>query len=119
MAKTESMVMTRHCKPLGLSVAVLACGLLLLPTPRTKAQGPSGPRDWQKHPAIVEIDTTHDIYAVGDAHGDYERLIAVLVAAKIVAADPGPPERARWQAGKAILVCPGDLIDRWDQSLRV
>jgi len=34
-------------------------------------------------PAIVEIDTTHDIYAVGDVHGDYERLISLLIAAKV------------------------------------
>ncbi len=76
-------------------------------------------RDWKKNPAIIEVDTKHDIYAVGDPHGDYERLLGVLVAARIVPADPGPPEKIQWQAGQAVLVCTGDLMNKWDQSLRV
>ena len=82
-------------------------------------QGRPEKRDWKTHPAIVELDTKHDIYAVGDPHGDYERLLGILVAAKIIPADPGPPEKVQWQAGQAVLVCTGDLLDKWDQSLRV
>ncbi|HYV36706.1 MAG TPA: metallophosphoesterase [Gemmataceae bacterium] len=104
---------------LRICVTALACLFVAFVTPPARAQDPSAKRDWQKQPAIVEIDTTHDIYAVGDPHGDYERLVALLVAAKIMPGDPGPPEKAQWQAGKAVLVCTGDLINKWDQSLRV
>jgi diadenosine tetraphosphatase ApaH/serine/threonine PP2A family protein phosphatase len=76
-------------------------------------------RDWKANPAIVEIDTPEDIYALGDVHGDYERLLTVLVAAKIIPGDPGAPEKVQWQAGKAVLVCTGDFINKWNQSLQV
>jgi len=88
---------------------------------QTKAQGKSAgiSRDWQKYPAVVEVDTKHDIYAVGDPHGDYERLVTVLAKAKIIAGDPGPPEKVQWTAGKAMLICTGDMIDKGPESLRV
>jgi hypothetical protein len=86
---------------------------------RASAQEKKPGRDWQKYPAIVEVDTPEDIYAFGDVHGDYERIISLLVAAKIIPDDPGPPEKAKWNAGKAVVVCTGDFIDKWDQSLRV
>ena len=76
-------------------------------------------RDWKKHPAVVEIDTPHDVYALGDVHGDYERLVTLLVAAKVIPADPGLAEKVQWGAGKATLVCTGDIIDKWNQSVRV
>jgi hypothetical protein len=76
-------------------------------------------RDWKAHPAIVEIDTTQTVYALGDVHGDYERLVTLLHAAGIIAADPPAPEKVRWSAGKAVLVCTGDVIDKWHHGLRV
>ena len=78
-----------------------------------------GDRDWKKHPAIVEMDTEQDIYAIGDVHGDYERLINMLVVSKLIAKDPGKPDKVKWSAGKAVLVCTGDLIDKGDHSVRV
>jgi len=76
-------------------------------------------RDWDKHPAIVELETDHDIYALGDVHGDYDRLVQLLAAAKLIADEPGQPEAVRWRAGQGVLVCTGDLIDKGDQSVRV
>ncbi len=76
-------------------------------------------RDWKTCPAIVEIDTTHDIYAIGDVHGDYERLVTLLVAHKLIAEDPAEPRKVKWAAGKAMLVCTGDMIDKGVQSLHV
>lgn len=99
-----------------LAVAAFLLALLL---PRAAGQDKQAVRDWKKYPAVVEVDTPEDIYAVGDAHGDYERLLTVLVAAKIIPADPGPPEKVQWQAGKAVLVCTGDFIDKGKESLRV
>jgi hypothetical protein len=101
----------------ALPATLLLCCLFL--APRSTAQDKTAWRDWAKHPILVEVDTTEDIYALGDIHGDYERLLTILVAAKIIPADPGPPYKVQWQAGKAVLVCTGDFIDKYDQSLRV
>src|SRR4051812_37126353 len=56
---------------LGFVAALLGDPALVRKMPDQSAGG----RDWQKYPAVVEVDTTHDIYAVGDPHGDYERLV--------------------------------------------
>ena len=61
-------------------------------------------RDWAKHPAIVQIDTGEDIFAIGDVHGDYARLVKLLAAAKIIErpanAEAADPDAVRWIAGK-------------------
>jgi hypothetical protein len=102
---------------------MLSIRFLLLPAVlgllSSAGPGPAAGRDWKMHPAIVEIDTKHDVYALGDVHGDYERLVTLLSGAGIIAADPPTPEKVRWSAGKAVLVCTGDLIDKWNQGLRV
>jgi hypothetical protein len=76
-------------------------------------------RDWQKAPAILELNTSEDIYAVGDVHGDYDRLVALLALGKVIAEPPKHPEQVRWSAGKSIFVCTGDLIDKGRHSLKV
>jgi hypothetical protein len=101
-------------KLLRMLLAALLVALSLAPSSSAQDK-----RDWKNHPAIVEVDTQEDVYGLGDVHGDYERLLTVLVAAKIIPADPGPPDKVQWQAGKAVLVCTGDFIDKHDQSLRV
>jgi hypothetical protein len=76
-------------------------------------------RDWTKHPAIVQLDTKEDVYAVGDVHGDYDRLVEVLAAAKVIEPMPKLIKDVRWSAGKAVLICMGDLIDKGHHSLKV
>jgi hypothetical protein len=76
-------------------------------------------RDWFKNPAIVEIDTDQDIYAVSDPHGDPARLSQVLTGAKIIKAPPITPQDVEWTAGRAVLVVAGDLIDKGGDSLTV
>jgi len=71
-------------------------------------------RDWAKYPAVVQIDTREDVFAVGDAHGDYDRLVNLLAAAKII-----DPLNHSWAAGRAVLVLTGDMIDKGPHSLRV
>jgi len=71
-------------------------------------------RDWKKHPAIVQIDTSEDIFAIGDVHGDYDRLVKLLAAAKIIERDTGA-----WIAGRAVHVFTGDMIDKGPHSLEV
>jgi hypothetical protein len=73
-------------------------------------------RDWQLHPAIVQLDSTGDIFAVGDVHGDRERLVDLLSGAGIVDRSARPPA---WSAGRAILVFTGDLIDKGPDALGV
>ena len=75
-------------------------------------------RDWAKYPAIVQVDTGEDIFAIGDVHGDYDRLVKLLAAAKIIER-PANPDAVKWIAGNAVLVFTGDLIDKGPHSLKV
>ncbi len=76
-------------------------------------------RDWQKFPAAVQIDTSSDIYAVGDIHGDYGRLAALLAGAGVITGLPASPDRPAWSAGASVLVFMGDLIDKGPNALAV
>ncbi len=76
-------------------------------------------RDWSINPAVVEIDTKQDVYSLGDIHGDYKALVKLLEGAQVIPRIPARPEEIEWSAGKSILICTGDLIDRYDQSLQV
>lgn len=69
-------------------------------------------RDWAANPPIVEIDTREEIYAIGDVHSDYDRLVKLLVAAKIVESAPDSPSKPHWTAGKSVLIFTGDMIDK-------
>lgn len=114
---------------LGLTLAyagalcLAACAVSAVSTadPRDKsASSPAKPRrDWTAHPAVIEIDTAEDVFALGDPHGDYERTVALLSAAKLIRETPAAPETVRWSGGKAVLVCTGDLINKWDRGVDV
>ena len=80
---------------------------------------PKARRDWSKYPAVVQIDTTQDVFAVGDSHADPDRLAAVLAKAKIIKGVPKKPGDVKWAAGKSVLVVTGDMIDKWHHSLDV
>ena len=71
----------------------------------------------------MQIDTGEDIFAIGDVHGDYARLVKLLAAAKIIErpanAEAADPDAVRWIAGKAVLVFTGDLVDKGSHSLKV
>jgi hypothetical protein len=58
-------------------------------------------------------DEVERIVAVGDVHGDYGQLLAVLQDAALVDA------KARWIGGRAHLVQTGDRIDRGPDSRKV
>lgn len=90
-------------------------GLLALPA---VAFGPVQ-RNWATSPAVVQIDSDADIYAVGDVHADYERLAHLLVAAHILADVPPSPERPEWTGGNSILIFTGDMIDKGPNALAV
>jgi hypothetical protein len=80
---------------------------------------PKARRDWSKYPAVVEIDTNEEVFAVGDAHADPDRLAAVLAKAKLIKGVPKKPADVKWAAGKSVLVVTGDMIDKWHHSLDV
>jgi len=84
------------------------------------AQAKAPARDWRTYPALVEVPSLPtDLYALGDVHGDYERLVNLLVAGKIIPSPPETPGGVSWSAGKAVLVCTGDFIDKGAHSLEV
>jgi len=78
----------------------------------TNAPGAHPARDWQRYPAVIDTTTDQDIFAIGDAHGDYEHLERVMKAAGLIADTTPAPESARWSGGKAVLVTTGDMIDK-------
>lgn len=74
-------------------------------------------RDWQLHPAVATATTTSEILAVGDVHGGYDRLVALLLANGVIVEDRQSPVAYSWSAGSRILVCTGDVIDKADRAL--
>ena len=90
--------------------------LLLLALPLL---GETLPRNWGRCPAVVAIQTTEVVHALGDTHGDYDRVVKLLVAGKLIADAPASPEKVTWSGGRSILVVTGDMIDKWDHSLEV
>jgi hypothetical protein len=67
----------------------------------------------------VTLQTAEVVHALGDTHGDYDRLVALLLAGKLIADAPDSPQQVTWTGGKSILVVTGDMIDKWSQSLEV
>lgn len=98
-----------------IAAADLSTRAVDLATAPVDSAGRAG-RDWAALPAVVELDTGEDIYALGDIHADYERLVALLVKQQLLAAAPALPEAAQWAAGRAVLVVTGDVIDKWNQG---
>jgi hypothetical protein len=83
------------------------------------AASPAAARDWKTFPAIVQVDTAADIFAIGDAHGDWQRLAKVLAGAKLIDAPPAAPAQVKWSGGAAVLVITGDMIDKGPDSIGV
>ena len=80
---------------------------------------PGAPRDWAKYPAVTQIASAEEVFAIGDAHSDFKRLARAMVAARIIEAQPAKPEDAHWRAGHAVLVTTGDMIDKGPRALDV
>ena len=83
--------------------------------------GPARPadRDWVKYPAVVQFDTSAEIFAIGDAHSDYTRLALAMHAAGLIAGVPKQPENVQWNGGNSVLVTTGDMIDKGPRALDV
>lgn len=74
-------------------------------------------RDWTTYPPVVQLDTSADVFALGDVHADYDTAATLLAGAKIISGIPASPTSVKWTAGTAVLVCTGDLIDKYTQNL--
>jgi hypothetical protein len=119
---------TRAILAWGLVLGILGCSPALysrLDNSQTsniqrasKADG-SVARDWQANPAILQVTAAGDILAIGDVHGDYDRLVALLLSTRMIARDPKKPADVEWTAGTATLVFTGDLIDKGPKCLDV
>lgn len=73
---------------------------------------PACARDWQKHPAWVEITGATRVYAVGDVHGAFDELTDTLEVLKVAQRTTHDSYRFRWTGRDAILVFMGDFNDR-------
>jgi hypothetical protein len=85
-----------------------------------KHKGPAAPayaRDWSRFPAVVLRETGEEVVALGDVHGGYDRLAALLARGGLLRAQPGGPEKQAWTGGRRMLVCTGDLINKGSQSI--
>jgi Calcineurin-like phosphoesterase len=85
---------------------------LLAHFPEPAPASDSYSRDFAKYPAVIERPLSATLYAIGDIHGDYRRLVRLLVAAHIAPAVPVRPSGVGWSAGTATLVITGDMIDK-------
>ncbi|HUP04287.1 MAG TPA: metallophosphoesterase, partial [Bryobacteraceae bacterium] len=99
-------------KPAAIA-ALLSCAL------SAAWAGAFGARDWAKYPPIVDRTRPEALWAIGDIHGDYERMLRLLLAAHLVETKPGKPERLTWSGGAATLVVTGDMIDKGPKPMDV
>jgi hypothetical protein len=83
------------------------------------AFGSASDRDWAKNPAIVQVDTAADIFAIGDVHSDYVRLTLALKGAGLIERIPDRANNVRWTGGKSIFVITGDMIDKGPRAVDV
>ena len=81
-----------------------ACLILLLAWGPAFGQGP---------PEADTFQDVHRIVAIGDVHGDYQRLVELLRTAGLVDA------KNAWTGGDTHLVLTGDFVDRGDHSAQV
>jgi Calcineurin-like phosphoesterase len=96
------------------SLLTMLCGVPIAAAPANRVE-----RDWARCPSIVQLETHEDVFAVGDVHGDYKRLVKLLAAGGLIQKEPETPDKVHWVGGAATLVCTGDLIDKGDRSLDV
>lgn len=103
-------------KSLKVALTAMCCALAL---GGTAAESAAATRDWNANPAIIQLDTTEDVFAIGDAHGDPQRLAGALAGAKLIEDASAPPDKVKWAGGKSVLVVTGDMIDKGSDSIGV
>jgi len=115
---------------LSRALVVAVAALLLCPVPLaaqgkdrreySEAQARAAfKRDWARYPAVIERSTSAEIVALGDVHGAHARLVTLLLKAGLIRAAASAPAGYAWTGANRVLVCPGDVIDKGDQSIPV
>ena len=69
-------------------------------------------RDPQEEP-VIEIDGVESVFMFGDVHGEFDRVVRLLLNAELIDADFG------WVGGESQLVLLGDIFDRGPDVTRV
>lgn len=88
------------------------------PAPASPAPAPrAAPRDWSRHPAVLELRGVRRVVALSDIHGSLQRLVATLSEAGLI--DRDARGAWRWSGADTVCVVTGDLCDRGPQSLEV
>ena len=62
---------------------------------------------------VAQRDAPKVIYAMGDVHGDFERMVRLLHAGRLIDANNN------WAAGDSVLVVTGDMIDKGPRPVDV
>ncbi|GAC1351757.1 MAG: hypothetical protein NVS3B20_04930 [Polyangiales bacterium] len=102
------------------SIVAISCSSgspSMLSVEATAADSAGINRDFDAHPAIVQVDTADDIYAVSDIHGGFDSIVPLLAVNHLINA--ANPARVQWTAGRAVLVIAGDMIDKGEKSMEV
>ena len=69
-------------------------------------------RDWAQYPAVAELDGVSELWVTSDVHGDYATITQLFAGAGVISGVPAAPAQVTWNAGHAVLVIVGDLIDK-------
>jgi hypothetical protein len=79
----------------------------------------AGARDWTRYPAIAERTTSAQVVGLGDVHGAYDRLVALLLTGGLIRKAGGQPAGYAWAGGNRVLVSVGDIINKGDRAIEV
>src|SRR5262245_20517203 len=109
--RARHMSLNIGLRPAGIALALCICD--------SAAASAAATRDWTQHPAIIQLDTSEDVFAIGDPHGDPKRLAGALAGAKLIDDASAAPDKVKWAGGRSVLVVTGDMIDKGSNSLGV
>jgi len=80
---------------------------------------PVAARDWNAHPASVEIPRADKVVVVGDIHGAFQEFADSLLCAGLIEPFASNTFKLVWNGGTSVLVCVGDYGDRWHYTKEV
>ncbi|HVD76296.1 MAG TPA: metallophosphoesterase [Vicinamibacteria bacterium] len=87
--------------------------------PADAAAAPATARDWQRYPPIAERTTSAQVVGLGDVHGAYDRLVALLLTGGLIRKTGDQPAGYAWTGGNRVLVSVGDIINKGDRAIDV
>lgn len=76
-------------------------------------------RDWNQHPAWLEVTGAGRVCVIGDVHGAFDELAATLSSLKVAERTAPDSFRFNWTGNDSLLIMLGDLTDRGLHSKQV